>query len=62
MSDNLFISLRGFFSEISSSHFDDCFNELFFFYSDEIVNTGAKGKKKQTMRFFSLQTEVDFRF
>lgn len=23
-----------------------------FFYSDEIVNTGVKGKKKQNMRFF----------
>lgn len=35
-----------------SSHFDDCFKDLF--YSDKIVNTGVKGKKtkKEIWVFF----------
>lgn len=36
-----------------------------FFYSDEIVNTGVKGKekdKKERSIFFFLQTVLDFRF
>jgi len=32
-----------------------------FFYSDKIVNTGVKGRKKEMDIFFSLQTVLGFR-
>lgn len=38
------------FVENLSSHFNDCFKELFF-YSDELVNTGVTGEKTKKIFF-----------